>query len=61
MHAGRYSFQDLLVIGTFLFQVRGQSNQNLVVVSTLPVSLAGRLVFRVQVYHVSNEVASVEC
>ena len=60
MHAGRYSFQDLLVIGAFLFQVRGQSNQNLVVFGDLLVPLAGRLLVCVQVYHIINEGAGVE-
>ena len=49
-----------LVLGPFLFQGRGQSNQNLVVVGTLLVPLAGRLLVHVQVYHIGDEGAGVE-
>ena len=51
---------DLLVLGTFLFQDRGQSDQNLVVVGDLLVPLAGRLLVCLEVYHISDEVDSVE-
>ena len=44
----------LLVLGTFLFQGRGQSNQFFVVVGALLVPLAGRLLVRVQVYHIGG-------
>ena len=50
----------LIVIVKFLFQGRGQSNQNLVVVSTLLVPLAHRLIVRVKVYHIGDEGAGVE-
>ena len=50
----------LLVLGTFLLQGRGQSDHNLVVVGALIVPLAGRLVFCVHVYHISNDGADVE-
>ena len=43
---------SLLVIGAFLFQGRGQINQNRVVVSALLVPLSGILVVCVQVYHI---------
>ena len=51
---------NILVLGTFLFHVLGQSNQNLVVVGALLVPLSGRLVDRVKVYHIVNEGAGVE-
>ena len=35
---------SLLVFGTFMFEGRGQSNQNRVVVGTLLLPIAGRLV-----------------
>ena len=50
----------LLVIGTFLFQGCGQNNRKLVVICTLLVPLAGRLVVSVQVNHVVDEGTSVE-
>ena len=51
---------DILVIGTFLFQGRGQSDQNLVVVGTLLLSLADILVVCVQVYHIGGEDSGAE-
>ena len=50
----------LLVLGTFLFQGHGQSDQNLVVVGALLVPLAGILVVCVHVYHIDDEGAGVE-
>ena len=50
----------LLVLGTFLFQGRGQSNHNLVVVGSLFVALASRLVVCVESYHIHNEGAGLE-
>ena len=50
-----------LLFGTFLFQGCGKINQNLVVVGTLLVPLAVRLVFCVQVNHIRDEVTDVEC
>ena len=51
---------DFPVLITFLFQVRGQSNQNLFVIGTLLVPLSGRLLVCVQVYHIDYEGAGVE-
>ena len=50
----------LLVLGKFLFKGCGQSNQNLIVIGTLIVPLAGRLVVGVQVDHVGDEGTGVE-
>ena len=51
---------DLLFLGTLLFKGHGQSNHNLVVICTLIVPLAGRIVVCVQVYHIIEEGAGVE-
>ena len=50
----------LLIFGTFLFQGCGQSNQNLVVIGTVIVSLDYRFVVGVQVNHVVNEGTGIE-
>ena len=50
----------IFVPGTFMFQGCGKSNQNLVVVVTLLVPLAGILVVGLQVSHVGDESTGVE-
>ena len=51
---------DLLFLSPLLFQGRGQSNQNLVVIGTMFVPLAGRLVVCIHVYHIGDEGDVVE-
>ena len=51
---------DLLVLGTFLFKGRGQSNQNLIVIGALLVPFFSRLVVSIQVDHVEDEGTGVE-
>ena len=51
---------DLVVLGKFLLQGRGQSDQNLVMVGALFSLIAHILVVCVQVYYIDDDGAGVE-